>query len=77
MENKTYYQVRVVIDSSLKEEIHSDGLSKDEADTLCADLNRLFPNNVYHVTESYDYKEPVERHYNDNAVDGWEDLINY
>ena len=33
----------------------------------------LFPDNHYHV-EAYEAVERVERTYNNNAVDGWEDL---
>ena len=70
-----YYQVRVITSSS--DELHTDGLSKNEAESLCKDLQSTFVNYEYYVQESHDYKHPTERYYDDNAVDGWEDMFNY
>lgn len=54
-------------------EIHTEDLTQDEAEKLANRLQELFPNNEYYP-ERVEYLEKVERHYNENAIDGWEDL---
>jgi len=55
-------------------ELHTDGLTSDDADELYNRLRRLFPDDSFYV-ESYIPEETEERHYNENAVDGWEDMF--
>ena len=54
-------------------EIHTRDLSEIDAEKLVDKLRELFPQHYYYkdVVEVIEY---VERHYNENAIDGWEDL---
>jgi hypothetical protein len=57
-------------------ENHTTDLYKDEAEALRDHLSETFPDEDYLV--EIDCSEPeVEHHYNEKAVDGWEDLFNY
>ena len=54
-------------------EVHTEDLSEQEADDLVKRLRDYFPDNEYYA-EQVEYVEKVERYYNENAVDGWEDM---
>jgi hypothetical protein len=54
-------------------ETHTEDLTQEDAEKLADELNELFPDNQYY-TERVEYVEKEERHYNENAVDGWEDI---
>lgn len=54
-------------------EDHTTDLDKDEAEALAKDLTETFPEERYWVQEDDEPKD--ERHYNEKAVDGWEDLF--
>lgn len=57
-------------------ETHTDELEYDEASELMSNLKSYFPDDVYRI-EPYEYEEKEEkeeRTYNENAVDGWEDI---
>ena len=46
----------------------------EEAIKVQQHYEELFPDTQYYI-EPYEYTEPKpERHYNNNAVDGWEDI---
>jgi hypothetical protein len=52
---------------------HTDMLSLDEA-ILMRDRHRdYFPNSEWQI-EQYEHEEKEERHYNEKACDGWEDI---
>jgi hypothetical protein len=52
----------------------SNELTKADADKELARYQEFFPDTIYYI-EPYEYTEPKEeRHYNENAVDGWEDM---
>lgn len=53
--------------------VHTDDLDKDEASDLQDHLNSTFPIAHFFV-EPYEHVVEEERHYNENAVDGWEDM---
>lgn len=56
-------------------ELHTDGLTSEDADELYNRLMRFFPNDSFYV-ESYIIEDKYdERVYNENAVDGWEDMF--
>jgi hypothetical protein len=57
-------------------EIHTADLSEDEAEKLSDELKEMFPDYNYYVdlVMDADKVEKVERYYNENAVDGWEDI---
>lgn len=56
---------------------HTDGLTFDEAVNLAAKLNETFNSISYMAEPDPEYgEEKPQRHYNNNAVDGWEDLFN-
>lgn len=58
--------------------IHTKGLTKAEADEMRDGHAKLFPELDYWVQPHDDGdKEDEPRHYNDKAVDGWEDIYNY
>lgn len=49
-------------------------LEFDKANVELARYEKLFPDTDYYI-EPYEHIEPEpERHYNENAVDGWEDI---
>lgn len=52
-------------------------LTIDEAYVELQRHLELFPEGEWRIEqqEQVEYKEP--RHYNENAVDGWEDMFNY
>jgi len=54
-------------------EINEDGFdTPEQAKEYCDDLKENFPEHDYYC-ESYEAVEP--RHYNNGAVDGWEDMF--
>lgn len=54
-------------------EVHTADLTKEDAEDLLKRLKGYFPDYQYYV-EQVERVEKVERHYNERAVDGWEDL---
>ena len=54
-------------------EIHTEDLTQEDAEKLAEELNEVFRDYQYYV-ERVEYIEKEERHYNENAVDGWEDM---
>ena len=67
---------KVMNETNYPEE-HTTQLSYSEAFELINELEKMFPNEQYSIW-SDEYKEPKEtKYYNNNAVDGWEDLFNY
>lgn len=70
----SYYQVCVGYNT------HTSGLTLDEAYEMVAHLNNTFPHKQFFISPDYDYEDRIkeeERVYNNNAVDGWEDLFSY
>jgi len=69
-----------VVEISGGGDMHSDGLTFDEAKTSANELNELFPDECYIVEPDPSYEERKEREmtyqtrYNIHAVDGWEDI---
>ncbi len=64
---------KVMNETNYAEE-HTTQLSLDEANELLSELEEMFPDEQYSVWPD-EYVEPKEiRHYNSNAVDGWEDM---
>jgi hypothetical protein len=59
--------------------IHTKGLTKAEADEMRERHAGLFPESTWLVKphNEDDDMEQQSRHYNDRAVDGWEDIYNY
>tara|TARA_R110002126_G_scaffold208132_1_gene355060 strand:+ start:140 stop:370 length:231 start_codon:yes stop_codon:yes gene_type:complete len=59
--------------------IHTKGLTKAEADEMRDHHADLFPDNDWWVTPHDEDDDRVEepKHYNERAVDGWEDIYNY
>jgi len=71
---KPYYQV------CERHNTHTSGLTLDQAYEMVADLNNTFPHKQFFISPDYDYEDRLkeeQRVYNNNAVDGWEDLFNY
>jgi hypothetical protein len=68
---KYTFNVMVIVNGY--SEIHTEYLSQDEAEKLADELREMFPEYQYY-SQQVEYVEKVERHYNENAVDGWEDL---
>jgi hypothetical protein len=70
---------KVMVSAEGFAEIHTEWLTLEEADELRLDLANTFPDNDYwiqhHTDEDWDEKYKRERSYNDNAVDGWEDMF--
>lgn len=60
-------------------EIHTKWLTLEEADELRKDLAETFPDNDFwiqhHTDEEIQELDQENRIYNDNAVDGWEDMF--
>jgi hypothetical protein len=67
------YTINVMVIKDGYPEIHTKDLSEIDADNLVDNLRELFPQ-YYYYKDFVEYVEEVERHYNENAVDGWEDL---
>lgn len=70
----TYYQVCEGYNT------HTNGLDLEDAQQMADHLNNIFPHKQFFISPDYDYEDRLkqeERVYNDNAVDGWEDLYNY
>ena len=57
---------------------HTKGLTKEEADEMRERHAKCFPDLEYWVQPQYEDEEQDEpKHYNERAVDGWEDIYNY
>jgi hypothetical protein len=59
---------------------HTEWLTLDEADALFCDLTDKFPEYDYWIQHHTDlevaeYRNQENRIYNNNAVDGWEDMF--
>ena len=65
------WNVMVIIDGY--DEVHTEDLSEEDANVLASSLNEAFPDYQYYAMQ-VEYVEKEERHYNENAVDGWEDM---
>jgi hypothetical protein len=67
------WNVMVIVDGY--DEVHTEDLSEQGADELVKRLKNFFPDNDYYA-QQVEYIPPVypHRHYNNNAVDGWEDI---
>ena len=64
---------KVMNETNYPEE-HTTQLNHTEAVELIAELEEMLPNEQYSIWPD-EYVEPKEaRYYNDNAVDGWEDM---
>jgi len=70
MEQHTF-NVMVIVNGY--SEIHTSDLTKEEAEKRANELNEMFPDYDYYV-DLVEYVEKVERHYNNKAIDGWEDM---
>jgi len=67
---------KVMNETNYPEE-HTTQLNHSDAVELVAELTEMFPNEQYSIWPD-EYIESKEiRHYNNNAVDGWEDLYSY
>jgi hypothetical protein len=67
---------KVMNETNYPEE-HTTQLTHSDAAQLVAELEEMFPNEQYSIWPD-GYVEPKEaRYYNNNAVDGWEDLYSY
>lgn len=56
--------------------VHTDDLEVDQAEELAESLRGAFPDLLFYV-EPYDQAVEEERYYNEDAVDGWEDMYPY
>ena len=56
--------------------VHTDDLEVEEAEELAKHLSNTFQDLVFYV-EPYDHIGLEERYYNEDAVDGWEDMYPY
>ena len=52
-------------------------LNHSDAVELVAELEEMFPNEQYSIWPDEYIESKEVRHYNNNAVDGWEDLYSY
>ena len=68
------YNVMVIVDGY--SEIHTADLTQEDAEKVANMLNEMFPDYTYYVdlVEDAEKIEKMERLYNENAVDGWEDI---
>ena len=60
--------------------IHTSNIYLEDAQEMLERHQKCFPNKIWLIGEEdeEEYEEAKrERHYNDRAVDGWEDLFNY
>ena len=60
--------------------IRTSGLYLEDAQEMLERHQKCFPNKIWLIEkeDEEEYEEAKrERHYNDRAVDGWEDLFNY
>jgi hypothetical protein len=55
-------------------DLHTDGLTFDEAVELANELNETFDSYDFVAFPDPDYREVEPRCYNERAVDGWEDI---
>jgi REP element-mobilizing transposase RayT len=58
-------------------EEHTTQLTLDEAEELVKDLEEMFPDEQYEIHSDEYVKTKELKHYNNNAVDGWEDMFPY
>lgn len=54
---------------------HQGGLESEYAEKERNRLQNLYPNIVYYLSMSVVEEEEDDRHYNERAVDGWEDMF--
>jgi hypothetical protein len=54
---------------------HQRGCSSEYAEKEMNRLKGLYPNITYYLSVSVVEEEEEERHYNERAVDGWEDMF--
>lgn len=73
---KTETRFRVMESDKGYSTIHTDDLEVDQAVELAESLRGTFPDLVFYV-EPYDQAVEEERYYNEDAVDGWEDMYPY
>ena len=68
-------QLYKVMNETNYPEEHTTQLSLEDANELLTSLEEMFPDEQYSVWPD-EYKEPeeVRYYYNNNAVDGWEDM---
>jgi hypothetical protein len=73
MEQTYLYKVMCIANGYA--ELHTDDFDTiEEAQKLTDSLTAYFPDYEYYI-ERYEYEEPKEkREYNENAIDGWEDM---
>ena len=61
--------------------IHTSNIYLEDTQEMIERHQKCFPNKIWLIVEENDEEEyeeaKEERHYNDRAVDGWEDLFNY
>ena len=76
MENQLF---KVMVSAEGFAENHTEWLTLEQADALWADLTTMFPENDYwiqhHTDEEVADRDQENRVYNNNAVDGWEDMF--
>lgn len=70
---KTEKRFRVMESSGAYSVVHTDDLEVEDAEELAEDLHNTFEDLLFYV-EPYDHVIEEERHYNEHAVDGWEDI---
>lgn len=70
---KTEMRYRVMEDFGEGWEVHTEDLEQEEACVLAESLSKTFPNSVWWI-DLYEHIVEEERHYNEYAVDGWEDM---
>jgi hypothetical protein len=68
---KYTWNVMVIVDGY--PEIHTKDLFEIDAEKLVDELRELFPQ-YYYYKDIVEVKEYLERQYNENAIDGWEDI---
>jgi hypothetical protein len=61
--------------------IHTSNIYLEDTQEMLKRHQNLFPNKIWLIEEENEEDESEEakqeRHYNERAVDGWEDLFNY
>lgn len=67
---------KVMNETNYPEE-HTTQLNHSDAVELVAELEEMFPNEQYSIWPDEYIESKEVRHYNNNAVDGWEDLYSY
>ena len=67
-------QLYKVVNETHYVEDHTTQLTFEQASELIKDLENCFPNEQYAIHPD-EYVESKRRNYNENAVDGWEDMF--